>query len=179
IWALFLSILAGGLGWIFWQRNRLAAYRSAADDLARQFSGRRLESLRETADWLDRFWPERYEGTKSYPGPFYVAAALDAFGYPALLVCDSSRGKGRTPRLHVLVAAIRSPETTAGDARAELARCRELGFTLTFGEAGVFGRADASTLELVAQTPAALHAVAPALTAMSRAARALGAQPAR
>ncbi|HEX6271469.1 MAG TPA: hypothetical protein VFZ53_00445, partial [Polyangiaceae bacterium] len=105
LWALFLSILAGGLGWISWQRNRVAAYRSAADDLARQFSGRRLESLHETVEWLDRFWPERYEGTKSYSGAFYVAAALDAFGYPALLVCDSSRGKGHTPRLHLLVAA--------------------------------------------------------------------------
>jgi hypothetical protein len=179
LWALFLALVAGGLGWIYWQRNRLAAYRRAADDLARQFSGRRLDTLRDTTEWLDRFWPERYEGTKSYPGVFYVSAALDAFGYPALLVCDASRGKGRLPRLHLLLAAIRGPHPPPADARAALTRCRELGFTVSFTEAGLLARADHPTLELVQKTPAALHGVAPALTAMARAAHALGAAPAR
>jgi hypothetical protein len=48
LWALFFTLLVGGVGWIAWQRARREAYRSALDDLVRQFSGRRLDGLRET-----------------------------------------------------------------------------------------------------------------------------------
>jgi hypothetical protein len=183
LWGMFLALLFGGLGFVLFRRSRLAALRQATDDLARQFSGMRIEGLRGAADWLDRYWPERYQGTQSYPGFFFTGATLDAFGYPALLVCDVTTGAGRSPKLHVLVAAVRSshppsaaPSRAAGVA---LARARELGFTVTFTDAGLLGEANTETRELVAKTPPALHAVAPVVTAMVRAAHALGAEPAR
>lgn len=183
LWGLFLVMLFGGAGFLLLRRNRLAALRGAADDLARQFSGRRLEGLRDAVDWLDRYWPERYPGTKSYPGIYFTAAALDVFGYPTLLVCDTSSGNGRMPKLHLLLAAVRSPSVPSPApspaVRAALARVRELGFTVTFTDAGLFGEANAATREHLVKTPAALHAAAPAVTAMARAAHALGAEPAR
>ena len=93
-----------------------------------------------------------------------------------------TRGKGRTPRLELLIGAVRPAQAPAPDAQAAantaLMRCRELGFTVSFSEAGLLGKADERTLEVVRKTPAALHAVAPVATAMAHAAYALGAEPA-
>ncbi|HEX6764145.1 MAG TPA: hypothetical protein VF103_01680, partial [Polyangiaceae bacterium] len=111
-----------------------------------------------------------------------VAAALDVFGYTALLVCDLASGENRSPRLHLLVAAVRTTRASLPDAsgasRAALARCRELGFDVSFTDAGLLGRANEATRALVKKSPAALHAVAPVVTSMARAAYELGAVPA-
>jgi hypothetical protein len=129
--------------------------------------------------WLDRYWPERYEGTQKYPSPELVAAALDVIGYPTLLLCDLASGENRSPRLHLLVAAVRTGQTLPSDAsRAALARCRALGFDVSFTEAGLIGRASEATRDLVRKSPATLHALAPVVMSMARAAYELGAVPA-
>jgi hypothetical protein len=69
-----------------------------------------------------------------------------------------------------------------GDASAFIqrafARCRELGFEVTPGEAGLLASADEETVRIVSKNPEALHEVAPVLSALASAARAAGAVPA-
>jgi DNA-directed RNA polymerase subunit RPC12/RpoP len=180
MWALFLGIVFT-LAFVFiYRRSRLAAFRSSVSDLGHQFTAYPLAGAMDVAEWLNRYWPASYQVAHLRQGHFFVAAAFDVFGYPALLNADFTSGQHYKPRLHLLLAAeSRIASNVDAEARrrvnAALARCRQLGFTVSESEAGLLAVADPETLAIVRRSPASLHQVATVLTTMAGAARASGA----
>jgi DNA-directed RNA polymerase subunit RPC12/RpoP len=183
LWGMVLAIVGGLAFVVLRRRSRSRRYRNVLADLGRQFPLHVLEDAEGLADWLNRHWPSKYEVTWLTKGPYFVAASIDARGYPALLNADFTGGEGRATRLHVLLAAHqRAGHVPHADAHTFVQRtfafCRQLGFEITPGEAGLFATADAETLRIVGRNPEALHELAPLLGALANAARAAGAVPA-
>jgi hypothetical protein len=182
MWALFLGIVFTLGGVFVYRRSRLAAFRSAISDLGYQFTARQLASAMEVVEWLNRHWPASYQVAHLRQGHFFVAASFDVLGYPVLLNADFTAGQHYRPRLHLLLSAQHPQASSVGaEARrhvnAALDRCRQLGFTVSEGEAGLLAVADPETLAVVSRSPASLHQVATVLTAMARAAQASGSIP--
>jgi hypothetical protein len=175
IWALFLAIVAVPVGIVWRRRSRQAAFARVIADLAHQFPTQPLADLPAVVDWLNRYWPAKYDAAHLSKGAYFVAASLEVLGYPALLHCDFTRSEHRKRRLHLLVATQGAPMSL--DAAA-LAHCRHLGFDVSHSDAGLFAAARDETIAIIARSPHALHQIAPAVTAMATAARASGAVPA-
>lgn len=183
LWGLTLVIL-GVVGGVFlWRRSRRERYQRALADLGLQFPLSVIADAGGLAEWLNRYWPGKYEVSFLAAGPSLVAASLDALGYPALLNAEFSSTEHREPRLHLLLSAhqrrhhVLHPDALTFVQRT-FARCRELGFEITPGEAGLLATADPETVRAVRKTPEALHEVATVLSALAHAARAAGAVPA-
>jgi DNA-directed RNA polymerase subunit RPC12/RpoP len=182
MWAMFLGLLFTLAGMFLYRRSRIAGYRSAISDLGHQFATRALADAAEVVDWLNRYWPARYELENLRHGHFFVAARFEIAGYPALLNADFTQGQHHKPRLHLLLSAhLPATANPSADslrqAHAALARCRQLGFNVTANEAGLHAVADPETLEIARNFPASLHQVATVFTTMARGAQASGAVP--
>lgn len=182
MWAMFLGLVFTLGGVLVYRRNRLAAFRSVLSDLGHQFPAHALASPADVVEWLNRYWPERYDVAHLRQGHFFVASALQVFGYPVLLHADFTSGQHHEPRLHLLLSAQRVAAVALHpDARryihAALQHCRQLGFSVAESEAGLFAMADAETVSTVRRFPASLHQVATVISTMARAAQASGAAP--
>jgi len=182
-WGLFLAVLMAALGTWAYRRSRRAAYRGARSDLGQQFPLKPIEDVRGLVDWLNQNWPAPYPTSNLTSDHIhFVAASLEVFGYPALLNARLASGRHGEPRLHLLLAASRPRSVTlGGDAAravdAALARCRELGFSVSPSEAGLFAVANLETTRAVRKNPSALHVVAVAFTDLAKAAYAAGSVP--
>lgn len=184
LWGMFLVVLVAALGMSAYSRSRRAAYRRARSDLGAQFPLKPIDDVQGLVSWLNQHWPAPYPTTNLSSDPLhFVAASLEVYGYPALLNARLTSANHREPRLHLLLATSRPRSATlSSDAAravdAALARCRELGFTVSSSDAGLLAVASPETARAVRKNPSALHVVAVAFTDLAKAAYAAGALPA-
>ena len=134
-------------------------------------------------DWLNQNWPAAYSDLNLTRDPHFVAASLEVFGYPALLNARLASAKQGGPHLHLLLATSRHRSVTSGSDAARaveeaLARCSELGFSVSSSEAGLLAVASTETALAVRKNPSALHSVAVAFTDLAKVAYASGSVPA-
>jgi hypothetical protein len=132
--------------------------------------------------WLNQFWPARYQTQFLMTGPYVMAACVNARGFPALIYVDPvSSGQHHQAKLHLLVAAWPRADRRVDQANANAYRARlaQIGFQLSETDAGLMAIADAHTQKQVAQKPATLHELAPALTALTLFAEYRGMEPAQ
>ncbi|HTQ06005.1 MAG TPA: hypothetical protein VMI54_19220 [Polyangiaceae bacterium] len=181
LWGVLFVILAW-LAWVWLRRRaRRAHFAEAIADLGRQFSANQLTAVSQVVDWLNRYWPVRYESESLSQGTDFVAASFFVLGYPALLNADLAPSGEREPHLHVLIATYRPrapPTGTAlSNAEAGLSRCRTLGFEPVVSAAGLLAAANAKTMAKIKRDPASLRQIATVLTTMVETERAAGAVP--
>lgn len=183
LWGMFLVVLFALLGTLWYRSSRRAAYQSARSDLGQQFPLKPIEDVQGLVDWLNQNWPAPYPTKNLTRDLHFVAASLEVFGYPALLNARLASGKQGEPRLHLLLAASRPRSAMLGAEAARavdgaLARCSELGFSVSSSDAGLLAVASAETTRTVRKNPSALHVVAVAFTDLAKAAHAAGSLPA-
>jgi hypothetical protein len=176
LWGMFFAVLLTALG-IWWHRSsRRAAYRSARSDLGQQFPLQPIDDVQGLAAWLNQHWPAPYPTRNLTRDVHSVAASLDVFGYPALLNASFASAKYGGPRLHLLLAASR-PRGALLNSHAAVARCSELGFDVSFSDAGLLAVASPETVRAVRKNPSALHLAAVVFSDLAKAAHAAGSTP--
>lgn len=180
---------AGGLvGWLWHRRAKARAWRAAMLELARRFHGQLLPSLEQRVDWLNQLWMAEIPPRDIHQCTLGCAAAVDAHGYPALVIVDPVASvEGNAARVEVLLAAwipglsdaepgasTLLPSPTGIEAWRWIAA---RGFEIRPTEGGVRAVAHAATVSMLRRNPAALCDLVPIIGALAYVARSVCAIP--
>jgi hypothetical protein len=182
VWLLIVGAWGALSGTLLYRRHRRDRTRAALDHLAQQFSGRRLEGIRGTGDWLNHYWGGPYPLEHFYVGSGYGAAALRVGPYAILLDYCPERAEHIVRRAQLFVAAWVPGASEGGpaqprpEARAWIDRLAHEGWDVELQEGGVVLRARESLLHHL-RHPTALHLVAPVVDSAVRLAEAAGCRP--
>ena len=185
--ATFVGV-AGFACWLWLRRAKARTWRSAMRDLAQHLRGQLVLTLDQRVDWLNRLWMAEIAPAELHQSTLGCAAAVDADGYPALVLADPRASCPAQPaRVEVLLAAW-LPGLSDGmtDASAMVPSpsgvgawrwITSQGFEITPSEAGLRATANATAVATLHRNPAALHALVPIIRTLAMVARSVHAVP--